>query len=186
MGDGDRREKRPKEYTLWSDMLNRCYNTRLDRRRDASYADCYVAEEWHNFQNFIKWYDENIVLYKTNEPITLDKDLLYKNNKIYSKFSCLLLPERINIFLTTSKCARGNFPIGVFFENDSQKYKAQCCDPFDRYGRNIGRFNNPNDAFIKYKEIKEKYAKDLADFYKGKIDERAIYALCNYKVEITD
>lgn len=186
IGIGDGFAERPKEYTLWNDMLNRCYNTRLDRRRDVNYHNCYVSEEWHNFQNFLIWYDQNIQLYKVDEPITLDKDLQYKGNKIYSKYSCLLLPERVNIFLTTSKHARGKFPIGVFFENDSQKYKAQCCDPLNRYGRNIGRFNSPEEAFLKYKITKEKYANDLAEYYKNKIDERAINSLKNYKVEITD
>ena len=30
----------------------------------------------------------------------LDKDILYKNNTIYSKDTCIFIPERINILFT--------------------------------------------------------------------------------------
>lgn len=186
IGIGESRENHIDAYGMWARMMERCYNTRIDRRRDINYADCFVAYDWHNFQNFLSWYDDNLSMYKANEPMTLDKDLLYKGNRIYSQHTCLLIPERINIFLTTSKFARGEYPIGVFFESDCGKFKAQCCDPFERYGRNIGRFTNSEDAFYRYKEVKEKYAKDLANYYDGKIDQRAIDALRRFSVDITD
>lgn len=176
----------PKAYKIWADMLNRCYKTNTNRRRDVNYLDCSVCNEWLYFENFVQWYNNNISMIHTNEKICIDKDLLHKHNKIYSPNNCVLIPEKINIFLTTSKYARGKYPIGVTYDKDTNKFSCLCCDPLNRYPRRIGRFNTPEEAFYKYKQTKEQYAKDLANYYYGKIDNRAIEALKNYIVEITD
>ena len=188
VGVGEDNNTKPEAYKIWSNMLMRCYKTRKDRRRDINYLNCEICEDWLCFQNFVKWYDDNLCLISKDikEKICIDKDLLFKNNKFYSPDTCVPIPEKINIFLTTSKYARGGFPIGVYYENSTNKYKVQCCDPLNRYSRNIGRFNNYIDAFLKYKETKEKYAKDLADYYDGLIDKRAIDALRNYIIDIED
>ena len=187
IGEGENHKSQPKAYKTWADMLNRCYKRHTERRRDIGYLDCYVCEEWFNFQNFVQWYLENIKLINNiDDKICIDKDLLIKNNKCYSPNTCLLVPEKINIFMTTSKYKRGEYPIGVHYEKDSNKFKVQCCDPLDRYCRNIGRFNNVNDAFLQYKKTKEQYAKDLANYYDGFIDPKVIKALFEFSVDITD
>ena len=53
----------------------------------------------------------------------------------------------------------------------------------------IGVFNTPEEAFLAYKTEKEKYIKEVANYYKEKYDNFPIVAynaLCDYKVEITD
>lgn len=53
----------------------------------------------------------------------------------------------------------------------------------------IGVFNTPEEAFHAYKTEKEKYIKEVANYYKEKYDNFPIVAynaLCDYKVEITD
>ncbi len=141
---------------------------------------------WQSFQNFVAWYDENLKLYMIDSIPCIDKDLLYKNNKIYSPKNCLLVPEIINIFSTNSKYKRGKLPIGVYLDKESGKYKSQCNDPLNRYNRNLGRYNTPEEAFMVYKKTKEQYAKDLAKEFNNKIDKRVINALTNFTVEITD
>ena len=47
-------------------------------------------------------------------------------------------------------------------------------------------FNTEIEAFNYYKINKENYVKELAEKWKGQIDERAYEALINYTVEITD
>ena len=47
-------------------------------------------------------------------------------------------------------------------------------------------FNTESEAFNAYKEAKENHLRELANKWKGKIDERAYQALINYTVEITD
>ena len=186
VGVGEDYSTNPKAYKMWQNMLERCYKTRTNRRRDINYFNCVVCDEWLYFQNFVKWYNDNISLINIDEKICIDKDLLYKHNTVYSPKNCLLVPEKINIFLTTSKYSRGQYPIGVSYDKRSNKFKAQCCDPLDRYCRNLGRFDTPEDAFLKYKQTKEQYAKDLANYYNGMIDDKVIIALRNYVVDITD
>ena len=44
-------------YKTWSHMLERCYNK--EKEKYHNYIDCYVCEEWLNFQNFAEWYYKN-------------------------------------------------------------------------------------------------------------------------------
>ena len=62
LGEGDYKSKEngknTKIYDVWHGMLRRCYDEKLHERQ-PTYIGCKVCEEWHNFQNFAKWYDEN-------------------------------------------------------------------------------------------------------------------------------
>lgn len=189
LGVGATHKTNPTAYRMWYNMIYRCYCTRMDRRRDINYEDCEVDEKWHCFQNFNDWYNNESSLYKCNEKVCIDKDLLIKNNKIYSEDTCVLLPEKINIFLTKTSHTRGKYPIGVYYDKYKNKFIAQCCNPFGdnkNEKRNLGSFNTSEEAFLAYKNTKEKYARMLADKYNGIIDTKAINALKNYKVEVND
>ena len=50
----------------------------------------------------------------------------------------------------------------------------------------LGVFETPKQAFQVYKQAKEDYIKEVAEEYKGKIDNRLYEALMNYEVEIDD
>ena len=50
----------------------------------------------------------------------------------------------------------------------------------------LGTFNNPEEAFERYKIYKEDLIQDMAEQYKGKIPDKAYQAMLNWKVEITD
>ena len=98
-------------YITWQSMLRRCYDAYYINREN-SYIDCFVCDEWLNFQNFAKWYEENY--YEcNNERMELDKDILIKGNKIYSPTTCIFVPQRINRLFTKSNKNRGEYPIGV-------------------------------------------------------------------------
>lgn len=81
-------------YGIWSDMIRRCYSEKY-RIKKPTYKGCTVCEEWHNFQNFARWYEENYYEFK-DENMQLDKDILVEGNKIYSPETCLILPNSIN------------------------------------------------------------------------------------------
>ena len=53
-------------YPVWFNMIKRCYKEQKSYD-DESYEDCVVDTEWHNFQNFAKWYEEN--MYVCNEKL---------------------------------------------------------------------------------------------------------------------
>lgn len=159
-------------YATWSSMFSRCY-----RNRHKSYKEVVVCDEWHNFQIFAKWYYQNQV-----EDWHLDKDILVKWNKIYSPETCCFVPPEINYLFIKRQSDRGKDPIGI--TEDKGLFKARISINNERVY--LGIFNNKEDAFLIYKEAKEKNIQKIAIKWKDKIEEKVYIALINYKVEITD
>lgn len=181
LGEGDFKTchmyKQTKEYAAWKRMLNRCYNLHF-LEKYPTYNGCKVAKIWHNFQNFAKWYKDNYV-----DGFQLDKDILFKNNKLYSPETCYFVPNEINSYFISCKSVRGILPIGITHDK-SNKYVVRIRKNNHRY--TLGLFDTVYEAFNIYKNEKEKYAKELADKYKDKITEKTYNAIINYKIEITD
>lgn len=177
------KDKKPtKCYETWNNMLSRCFN---DKRKETfpTYKNCIISDEWLNYQNFAKWFEENY--YEIDgDYMCLDKDILIKNNKIYSEDTCLIVPNFINVMFTNHKLARGKYPVGVTYHKRDKIYEAKI----NKFGKSIylGRFDNEIDAFYSYKKEKEKYIKEVAELYKDKIPLKLYNAMYDYKVEITD
>jgi len=87
--------KNTKAYAAWNSMLQRCYDKSTSYNLE-SYVGCTVCDEWLNFQSFAKWYYDNHYKVK-NKKLHLDKDIKYDGNKIYSPWTCLLVPSDINL-----------------------------------------------------------------------------------------
>lgn len=175
-------DKKTKIYVTWKGILERCYNNNKQQVR-PTYKDCSVCEEWHNFQNFAKWFEENYYEI-AGERMALDKDILVKGNKIYSPETCVFVPRNINSLFTKSDAIRGNFPIGVS-EMYPWGYASYCNNGFKKH-IHLGIFNTPEQAFNTYKQYKEKLIKEIADIYKDKIPQKLYDAMYKYEVEITD
>lgn len=180
--------KKTKSYEIWHAMMERCYDPYFINK-NLTYKDCFVCEEWHNFQNFAQWWEEHVYDCK-NERMELDKDILFKGNKIYSPETCLIAPQRINILFTKNDVNRGKYPIGVDEYYDKKwgykKLRVRCL----MYNKSkcLGYFplSKPFYAFYTYKIFKEKYIKQVADEYKDLIPKKLYDALYKYKVEIND
>ena len=170
------------EFKIWYHMLRRCYDPKYQEEH-STYKGCAVEEYLLNFQHMGKWINENY--YEVpGEKMCLDKDILYKGNKVYSRETCIFVPERINLLFVKSNKSRGDNPIGVT-ELPSGNYRVFCNNG---YGKNIplGVYSTPEEAFQRYKQCKENYIKQVADEYKGRIPDRLYNALYNYEVEIDD
>ena len=178
--------KKTDEYIIWHGMLKRCYDLKL-HKKESTYKGCTVEEYLLNFQHMGEWINRNYYEIP-GEKMCLDKDILYKGNKIYSRETCVFVPQRINLLFTKRDNARGNSPIGTT-PNSSGNYVAQCCDG---NGKKIplGTYSTKEEAFQVYKQYKEKVIKETIDSYKGKIPEpfysRLREAMYNYEVEIDD
>lgn len=172
------RISKDRAYVVWRNMLMRCYDEKTHIKR-PTYIGCTVCNEWHNYSNFKQWFDENY-----QEGYCLDKDILFKGNKVYSPKTCCFVPNEINSILTKRQNYRGNLPIGVRYSDSRLRYKVQFTKSSDK--TYIGYFSAPEEAFEAYKRAKEDYLKELANKYKENISEAVYNALMNYKVEITD
>ena len=182
--------KKTKAYNYWMNMLNRCYNPyELNRGKGLVYIDCYVCEEWLCFQNFAEWFYKHY--YECNgEKICIDKDILCKENKIYSPNTCMIVPERINILFIKRNAKRGEYPIGVskFVDKRTNWERLRVdCSTLEK-NEFLGYFpiNRPFQAFTVYKNFKENYIKKIADEYKELIPKKLYDALYKYEVEIND
>ena len=174
------------EYNIWYHMVTRCYDPKYHEKR-STYKDCKVEDYLLNFQHMATWIDENY--YEVpGEVMCLDKDILCKRNKVYSRETCIFVPERINLLFTKRDNDRGKDPIGVY-QSPSGNYQAYCNNG---YGKQIklGSYKTKEEAFEVYKQYKEKVIKEVIDSYEGRIPEpyysKLRTAMYNYKVEIDD
>ena len=174
------------EYKIWYNMLDRCYDSKF-QKREPTYKGCKVEDYLLNFQHMGEWIEKNY--YEVHgEVMHLDKDILCKGNKIYSRDTCIFVPKRINSLFVKCDKSRGKDPIGVD-QLPSGNYRANC---YNEYGKSnhIGTYKTKEEAFYAYKEYKEKVIKKVIDSYEGKIPEpyysKLKIAMYNYKVEIDD
>lgn len=171
------------QYSKWFNMMSRCYDEK-SHARYPNYKECSVDVQWHNFQSFAKWFDENYYEVE-GEKMCLDKDILTKGNKIYSPETCIFVPERINILFINRNMHRGDFPIGVSYDKTSNKYSAQCSIGNGKR-KHLSNHNTPEEAFYSYKKFKEQLIKQIAEEYKKRIPLNLYNAMINYIVEIND
>lgn len=172
------------QYSHWNGIMTRCYNGNLHEKH-KTYENCTVCEEWHNFQNFAKWYDENYYEIE-GQKTHLDKDILIKGNKIYSPETCVFVPQEINLLFVKGDNIRGDFPIGVTYHKRDLVFEAKCGSSNENGRAYLGRFDTSIEAFKAYKSYKERIIKEIADKYKNSIPLKLYNALYKYEVEITD
>ena len=168
-----------KEYTLWHDMLKRCYSKPYLEDR-PTYIGCSVSDNFKYYHLFHVWCQTQIGF--NNTGYQLDKDLLIKGNKLYSEDTCVFIPKELNALLIKTAACRGLLPIGV--NKQGSKFLARC----NLVGKRIylGVFDTPELAFQAYKTFKEAHIKEQAELYKDSIEPRAYQALLNYEVSLDD
>lgn len=169
-----------KEYNLWCGLLERCYCPKLQKKR-PTYIGCLVSENFKSYSYFYDWVQKQVGF--SEKGFQLDKDLIFKGNKLYSEETCLFLPSQLNSLLTTCRAVRGSLPVGV--SANGKAFQADCSTDKTSL-RYLGRFNTPELAFQAYKQAKEAYIKLQAEKWRDFIDPRAYEALIAYTISITD
>ena len=114
----------------------------------------------------------------------LDKDILVKGNKLYSKDACCFVPLEVNLLLIKRDNHRGEWPVGVDFHKASGRFRAKLRINGKR--KHLGYFTTPDEAFFAYKTAKEAQIKVVAEKWKHQLDERVFQALLDYEVNIDD
>ena len=177
----DENGKHTKCYNAWHNMLKRCYYSKY-QEKNTTYENCTVCKEWHNYQVYAKWHNENYYEIE-GQTMTLDKDILNKGNKGYSTETCVFTPQFINVLFTKRDTERGEYPIGV--SKNGNKFKA-LLNKGDGKQIYLGTFDTPEQAFLAYKKAKEEYIKEVAEKWKSQIPQKLYDAMMNYEVEIDD
>ena len=167
--------KRTIQYTAWSSMRQRCYDKKLHLKH-PSYKNCYICEEWLDFQIFAKWFDQNYI-----SGYQLDKDLLKYNNKLYSPSTCSFVPQEINLALL-KPCTKRELPLGVYKHHYTpNKYVSHIKE--NKVSKYLGIFDSVEEAANCYEEAKKIQLINLANKYKNTINIKAYTALINYNIK---
>lgn len=171
-------------YYRWKLMLNRCYSKKYEGRNKC-YETVEVCKNWWKISGYKKSIDRMFNSDKLSDnDFVVDKDILNKSNKIYSEETCCIVPKEINAVFIRPLKTKGQFPTGVHFRKDINKYVSRIT----MYGKRteLGKFDTILEAFNVYKEAKENHVKNLANKWRGKIDEKVYHALLNWEINIDD
>lgn len=165
-------------YGRWMAILSRCYN-KIQHERDNSYKGCTVHEEWHNFQNFAKWFHGQ-KFHSIGHHV--DKDLLIPCNTEYSSEACCLLPPLINSAITGKDANQTNgLPCGVHWHKKNGCY-VTAVGKYGGLGNSYhGSFQNVESAWTAVKAAKESYVKELTESYKDVLDQHVYESLLKFE-----
>ncbi|KMK23116.1 hypothetical protein ABW11_21145 [Pluralibacter gergoviae] len=140
-------------YSVWNSMLRRCYAPNTVKMA-RNYAGCSVCQEWLYFSNFLAFYKSG-----HRENSALDKDLLIPGNKVYSPERCVFVPQALNNFTLDRARARGDCPLGVCWDKQRGKFKANI--RVNGELRHIGLFDTAYGAHIAWHNKKMELAMQL-------------------------
>lgn len=174
-----------KAYSYWRNMIKRCYCEK-SLEYSPEYKLISVCKEWHNFEHFKTWFDHNYYEVK-NDFICLDKDIKNKNSFMYSPNNCIFIPNRINTLFEKMKrekaSNRSSLPLGVQWIKADKIYGCRCRDNDKNVW--LGRSNDINELFERYKQYKMKVIKDRLQEY-DEIPDHVKDIVLSYEIEITD
>lgn len=137
-------------YRRWKGLLQRCYSEKFQKKQPR-YKGCVVCDEWLVFSNFKRWMES-----QDWQGKELDKDILFRGNKLYSPETCVFVGKDLNRFLTSRGECRGRWPVGVHWCERDQCFIAQINDPFLKKRKFIGAFDCPEEAHGAWKEEKHR------------------------------
>ena len=148
-------------YVSWQNMLSRCYDAKVLERQPA-YIGTTVCSEWHKFSNFLVWFNKNF-----NTGLVLDKDILYRYNKMYSPETCLYVQPIENTFIITCTRSRGELPLGVCtYKNKGFRATISTMQDTGKHTtKMLGVFEDPLDAHYMWQRSKLEQCIDLIENY---------------------
>jgi len=168
-----------REYQLWQNMLERCFCEKFKQKR-PTYDGITCSKDWLSMTKFIE--DVSQMKGFGLSGWELDKDILQKGSKLYSKDTCCFVPTEVNLLLTKRDSSRGEWPVGVCFDKATGKFKAQL--NIKGKLKYLGLFTTPEEAFQAYKLAKEAQTKAVAEKWQHLLDEKVFQALLDYEVNI--
>lgn len=142
-------------YQTWISMLERAYSSKCHAKH-PTYIGVTVCEEWRSFMSFRAWMME-----QDWEGKHLDKDILVPGNKVYSPKTCAFVTREVNNLLTDHAASRGDWPIGVSWHRQRNKFQSRINENKKR--RSLGLFHSPHEAHLAWREEKVRLVRKAAE-----------------------
>lgn len=152
-------------YSAWKNILTRCYS-QVEQNRRPSYIGCTVCEEWLSFMNFKAWMET-----QDWENKSLDKDLLFDDNKIYSPETCVFIDKGLNSFLAKPK--KSTTMVGTTLYKKYGTYISRIFHNGEQLS--LGVYSTQLEAHRKWQEKKIEIFDEYIEIYKN--DEKIKKAL---------
>lgn len=183
-------------YIKYENIRDRAYKTfynmrdRISGKYQYNYGMRYdgftACDEWLNDkENFITWFIQNY--YEcAYEAMELDKDLLIRDNKIYSPKTCCILPKTLNILISSchqKKDSNLYMPLGVRKIYVNKRPKYQGIISINSKPMKLPLRNRPKAAFEDYFTQKKAQLMIAAEQYKPYLPEHIYHALINYEIQ---
>ena len=164
-----------KAYNTWVHILWRCYG---HVEKDKAYEGCVVAKEWHNFQNFAKWFRNNY--YEVpNQQMQIDKDIL-STSRVYSPSTCLILPGCLNAMVVRQPRKKKNIAIyGVIYDDTKIKKYAT----YLMLGDVRRKKSCEEEAYRLFIQNKEERLKQVAESIKQYLPKKVYDAIQSFRYE---
>ena len=158
-------------YNVWKNMERRCYYPDYENYCRYGAKGVTVAEPFKNYVFFENWYKSN---WDGVSKVSLDKDCKsYGKALQYSPETCLLIPQEINMLVST---------LGTGIEKIHRKKGFVYCLRYRRRNKNIYKyFNSLSEAQQYKKELDKQHLEYLFTIYN--VAEETKQILRNY-VEI--
>ena len=147
---------RCKYYTVWKNMLERCYSKKFLESR-SSYIGTRVCSEWLYATAFKQWMEQQDWHGKC-----LDKDIIAPRSKLYSPDTSAFVLAATNKFVLARDACRGDYPIGVCLFKRTGKYQAYCKNLFTGKQEHLGLFSTPEEAHEGWRKRKHELAQLVA------------------------
>jgi hypothetical protein len=141
-------------YITWHDMLTRACSPKF-HARFPTYIGVTVCEEWHSFMAFRAWMET-----QDWEGKQLDKDIIVPGNKVYSPATCAFISSQINSLLCDCAASRGEWPIGVTWNERAEKFRAHIRENGKK--RHLGLFTSPTAAHLAWRKAKARIVRTAA------------------------
>jgi hypothetical protein len=157
--------KTSKISAIWKAMLHRTITNQ------KHYEDVSVCKEWYDFKVFCDWYRANY--FETPMcSLTIDKDILSGEKRIYSAETCGLVPNTINSSVIYPRIKTNGLQTGLFHDND--RFRVV----FD--GEELGSFDTIGESSEVHRLARIDKVHRLAEKYKYGLSDRMYNGLLNW------
>lgn len=153
----------------WCGIQKRCLENGSQQLNYPRYVGS--TNLFEDFQDFVNWSREQVG-YTMRETVgdkswayCVDKDILGFSSKIYSRDTCLFVPNRVNVFLTSRQASRGQYPIGVSWKTKNKKFQAQVVD--ENKHIYLGLHSDPMEGHRAWQKAKIALGRELANKFEG-------------------